>query len=160
MADPKHGSASASDRALSSALIGGSFGFIGIAIFASASYADKVGSNALWWGNLLATFSVLLLIASVVFGGRGWTRKSGAGAFHPFNMQAVTGLIGIVLLCIAAAIFAFNPKQETPKVDPTKGDERLRHLEVEQARQRLQIDLLLKDQKPANVRATATKIQS
>lgn len=97
-------------RALSSALIGGAFGFTGIAIFASASYADKVEPSALGWGNILSMISVVMLMASIIFGGRGWTRKDGDALRNTFSLQALSGLLGVLLLCVAAGIFAFNPK--------------------------------------------------
>jgi hypothetical protein len=104
--------ASEADRSLSSALIGGAFGFVGIAIFASASYADKVSSAALWWGNIFSTSSVLLLVVSIYFGGKGWTAKSKFGQNSSFNKQAILGIIGIAALAISSAIFAFNPKND------------------------------------------------
>jgi hypothetical protein len=105
-----------SDRALSGALIGGAFGLVSLAIFASASYADKVAASALWWGNVFATGAVLCLMASIIFGGIGWTAKVKVGAGNPFDRQAKLGMIGTVLLCTAAAVFAFNPKPD--KKDP------------------------------------------
>ena len=107
---PLAGTTSDAERSLSGALIGGAFGFIGIAIFASASYADKVNSGSLWWGNVAATISVLMFVASIVFGGRGWNRSNAAGFTNLFNLQAVAGLFGIIALGMSAALFAFNPK--------------------------------------------------
>lgn len=107
-------SASESDRALAGALIGGAFGFIGLAIFSSASYAEKVDPASLWWGNFAAMSSVFFLVVSVVFGGWGWTRRSRSGFSNQFNLQALSGLVGIVLLSLSAGFFAFNPKAAGP----------------------------------------------
>ncbi|QEE44548.1 hypothetical protein FVA81_07985 [Rhizobium sp. WL3] len=107
-------SASESDRALAGALIGGAFGFIGLAIFSSASYAEKVDPTSLWWGNIAAMIAVFFLVASIIFGGLGWTRQSRSGFSNQFNLQALFGLVGIVLLSFSAGIFAFNPKPSGP----------------------------------------------
>jgi len=129
---PQSGDATESERALSSALMGGAFGFIGIAIFASASYADKVEPSWLWYGNLFATGAVILLVASIFFGGRGWTQKNKGGTAHPFNLQALSGLLGIILLGAAASVFAFNPKLEAPKADQQGLSDRIVALEAAQ----------------------------
>lgn len=133
---------SESERSLSSALIGGAFGFIGIAIFSSASYADKVSPNSLWWGNLLVTSSVLLLVASVICAGRGWTRKNSPGFFNPFNLQAWCGLLGILVLGGGAAIFAFNPKIDTRQVEMLELLSRIQVLEKAVSTQQASIDAL------------------
>jgi hypothetical protein len=157
MAQPAR-NANNSEQSLSGALIGGAFGFIGLAIFASASYADKVDPPWLKWGNFGATIAVILLIVSVFFGGRGSTGKVSAGKLNPFNIQAITGLVGIALLAISAAVFAFNPKQEQAKPDPIQVNIRLNRLEQELARQHRM--LLLVSKKQDDIIAAASKESS
>jgi hypothetical protein len=131
------------ERSLSGSLIGGAFGFIGIAIFASASYAEKVVPTALWWGNFAAMLSVIMFVSSIFFGGRGWTRDNRKGFRNSFNLQAVAGLFGLVFLALGAAIFAFNPKQETSKPDPLQMERRLKFLETQQIQLQAQLNRML-----------------
>lgn len=116
-------------RALSTALIGGAFGFTGIAIFASASYADKVEPTALFWGNILSMISVAILMASIFFGGRGWTLKDGNDLRNTFSLQALLGAFGVAFLCVAAGIFAFSPRIDQ-QTDLRKLEMRLDQIET------------------------------
>lgn len=143
--------ASSGDRSLSGALIGGAFGFIGIAVFASASYADKVSSEWLLRGNIACTIAVALFLASIFFGGRGWTRKSEAGGFHPFNLQALTGLLGIFALGAGAAMFAFNPKVTPEPASARALVERLERIERTLSEQAVEISELRDRQEPRSV---------
>lgn len=152
--------ATESDRNLSSALIGGAFGFIGIAIFASASYADKVDAVALWWGNVAATVSVGFLLASIISGGWGWTKRCLPGPLNPFSLQALFGLIGVVLLGVSAGYFAFNPKEDVSASGNDNFSKRIEAIELEQARQGERLNALTRSlTSPDNGNSIIKKIE-
>jgi hypothetical protein len=141
----KKRTASESDRALAGSLMGGAFGFIGLAMFSSASYAEKVEPNSLWWGNFAAMSSIALLAVSVMFGGWGWTRRSRPGFFNQFNLQAISGLAGMVCLVVSAVIFAFNPTSVASVEDVLSLELEINVLKGQLATERLLLQHMLSD---------------
>lgn len=120
-----------SERALSGALMGGAFGFAGLAIFASATYADKVDPYWLRWGNLASIGSMVALIISLWAGGRAWGDEISTKYFNPQHLQALAGLIGVVLLTVAGGLFAFHLKEEKIETNPLGIHDRLVKIEGE-----------------------------
>lgn len=131
--------ANANETSTAQALIGGAFGFMGIALFASASYADKVTDFALWWGNISASAAVGFFLGSIILGGIGLNFNITPGPKNAFNWQAIFGVFGVACLLVAAWLFAFSPKPESPKLDLAAVFDRITNLQATVATQRTEI---------------------
>jgi hypothetical protein len=114
-------------------------------MFSSASYAEKVEPNSLWWGNFAAMSSVGLFAVSVIFGGWGWTRRSRLGFFNQFNLQAISGFAGMVSLVVSAGIFAFNPTSVAPVKDVLSLEMEINVLRGQLATERLLLQHMLRE---------------
>lgn len=95
---------------LSNGLIAGAFGFIGLAALVAPQFVDKVEPGPLKVGAALGAAAVVVLLASIIVGGRGQRRVT-PGPGNAFARQALFGLAGVASLCLAGLVFAFNPKQ-------------------------------------------------
>ncbi|WP_068874057.1 MULTISPECIES: hypothetical protein [unclassified Phenylobacterium] len=99
-----------SEIALSNALIGGAFGFIGILALVAPQFVDKVEPGALKVGTAFGAAAFIAFVVSIYFGGRGQGKIKG-GTNNMFDLQAKLGIGGLVGLLITGLIFGFNPRK-------------------------------------------------
>jgi hypothetical protein len=105
----------ADEKSLSMTFIGVASGLIAGAVFAAASYFEKVTLGGLIFGFVLGAIAIACFTASMIFGGKGVVAPLIVkGANNPFNRQVLAGLAGIVLLVSAAGVFTFNGKPASP----------------------------------------------
>lgn len=115
MTDTAH-TATPDERALSASLIAAAIAVLVAALQVTFTSLQSL-SGELFWGCLV--FSILglaALIASCVLGGQGMSYTHKAGPMHPFNWQAITLLVGTVLL-IAVLIVATATIASQKKAD-------------------------------------------
>lgn len=100
------------ERQLSGALMAGAFALMCV-VLASLPQAfpavTAVGRIGLTYA---ATGAIVGYLVSVVFGGRGWIYTARGGATHPFNIQALAGLTGVVMHGVALWVIATYPADD------------------------------------------------
>ncbi len=97
------------ERGLAIALIAFAGALVGGSIAALISLVAKASSEAVTWGLALTVAAICFYVLSIFFGGRGIAYGPlHMGIRDNFNRQAVSGLIGILLMSAAIAILLLS----------------------------------------------------